>query len=216
MQQSPEWHPGCNHRSGGYATIDGDSYCGDPIHERAAEIRRLAWEQRMDDRSTISHANDGRTGTLRIGSEWVQRLPETEGVGTTKGGAGVDRWAGPGGGQQSIWSEPDEDQLALGESLDAVLASLTDYERGLILLRFENNVPLREIGDRVGTSKDTVSRELDRLMERIRQAITQVTGESGYHEARAALVRLGGMTTDDLPDDLPLQRRAVREPHPAS
>jgi RNA polymerase sigma factor (sigma-70 family) len=137
------------------------------------ELERLIAEQRADDRNSIQHASDGRTATTRIGSQWVQSLPPDGHGGTTL-----------------LWPAWDEIQDGLHQAMDALLADLEPSERDLVLLRYGHRVPLREIGDITGCSKDTVSRELADLMAKLRRLIADETGASDYREARKALLRL--------------------------
>jgi RNA polymerase sigma factor (sigma-70 family) len=167
-----EGHPGCRM---------GQEYCNDPAHQRASEIRQLAWEQRLDDRSSIQHAADGRTSTMRIGTAWVQSFPSDP----TAGGKEIE--------SQLLWPGWDEVQEALHQSMERFLSGLTDDEKELMLLRFQHRVPLREIGDRVGYSKDTVSRTLVEIIDKLRgniQVELELMGKQArtYEEARAALL----------------------------
>ncbi len=89
---------------------------------------------------------------------------------------------------KSLWPDRDAAQEGLVMAVDAVLAALSAEETDLILLRFEHRAPLREIGDIVGVSKDTVSRMLDTLLARIRTMILLLAEDpESYHDARASL-----------------------------
>jgi RNA polymerase sigma factor (sigma-70 family) len=152
--------------------------------DRACEIRLLVGDQVADDRSMISHAPGGRssrTSTSRIGSAWVGSLPN--------GDTTLD--------SRTPWQQWDSDQDDLAQAMDLILSALTPDERDLLLLRYGHNTPLREIGEIVGCSKDTVSRMLELIRSRIRTDVeTLADGPETYHDASAALRRwvqtLGG------------------------
>ena len=149
-EQVGEWHPDCH----------------------AAEIRYLAWEQRLDDRSSVTHASDGRTATIRVGSTWTQSLPSSGGLES-----------------QNLWPEPSEDQRELSEAVDKFLDQLKPEEVELLLLRFQHRIPLRAIGDLTGCSKDTVQRSINELLRKLKQELSSQTGASTYSEVRTALMR---------------------------
>jgi RNA polymerase sigma factor (sigma-70 family) len=164
-EQVSESHPGCS---------AGTTRCGHPVHRQAAEIRQLALEQRSDDRPFIQHAADGRTATSRVGSVWVSYLPADPGATES----------------QLLWPEPDEIQRELSIAVDAYLSLLTQDERDLVLLRFQNRVPLRDIGDELGYSKDTAARLIAGILVKLRRFISSHVGADSYAEAREALVMM--------------------------
>lgn len=204
-----ESHDGCRIAGQTYATVDGDRYCDHQAHRRAAEIRKLTYEQLADDKSSIQHAADGRTATMRVGSVWVQRLPAD--------GGGLE--------SQELWPEPDQAQKELSSAMDAVLDFLEPHEVELLLLRFQHRIPLREIGDAVGCSKDTVSRMITDLLRRIHASLVShvaLNGETArtYGDARSSLIKLSGVgpsTTEkhaasaEAPRSVP-PRRSSEEP----
>ncbi len=112
---------------------------------------------------------------MRIGSTWVGSLP---GGDTTVN-------------SESLWPGWDEDQLSLSRAMDTVLSSLSADELDLLLLRYDHRVSLRDLGDGLGCGKDTVSRTLTTLRERVLRAIRELAGSENYQDARQALVQFG-------------------------
>ena len=90
----------------------------------------------------------------------------------------------------SPWQDREEVQEDLAHAMDRVLAVLTDDEKQLMHLRYDHLTPLREIGDVVGVSKDTVTRMLETLRSRVHASLAMMLGVAAdsYVDARAALL----------------------------
>jgi len=73
--------------------------------------------------------------------------------------------------------------------LQQAIGGLTDEERELVLAHYLGNATQRELGERLGVNHSTVSRRLEKLMEKLRQKVgllTRTPHASPLGKARAA------------------------------
>jgi RNA polymerase sigma factor (sigma-70 family) len=68
---------------------------------------------------------------------------------------------------------PDVDWDKLRPVLDEVMHHLKEADREVILLRYFENRPLNEIGDRLGLGEDAARKRVDRALEKLRTVLTR-------------------------------------------
>jgi DNA-binding CsgD family transcriptional regulator len=123
---------------------------------REQELARLIAEQAADDTHMIRHRAGG---TIRVGGSWAVSLPEEQAYeGPRSGGL-----ANPFQNASAIWKPREgtaDDRLLLDD--------LTEAEQVLLNLRYAECLTLREIGAELGIGKDTVTRDLAKVHEKVR------------------------------------------------
>jgi RNA polymerase sigma factor (sigma-70 family) len=85
-------------------------------------------------------------------------------------------------------------------SLDAAMATLSDTERAALVLRFFQNLSLREVGESLGISEDTAQKRVSRALDRLRAffqrrgvavSAAALVAELPAHSVQAAPTGLG-------------------------
>jgi RNA polymerase sigma factor (sigma-70 family) len=90
---------------------------------------------------------------------------------------------------------PDDDWGAVRPLLDAALATLGDADRAAVALRFLENRPLRDVGQRLGVSEEAARKRVDRAVGRLRRWL----GKRGV----AAPAALGALLAANAADAAP-------------
>jgi RNA polymerase sigma factor (sigma-70 family) len=81
---------------------------------------------------------------------------------------------------------PSEAWMKVEASIDEAMATLNDTERTALVLRFFQNLSLREVGEALGISEDTAQKRVSRALERLRTAFLR----------RGVAVTATGLATD--------------------
>jgi RNA polymerase sigma factor (sigma-70 family) len=104
----------------------------------------------------------------------------------------------------SVMNTPDADWSQIAPLLDEALQSLDETDRAVVVLRWFENKPLREVAATLGTSEDAAQKRASRALDRLREWFTQrgvTVGAGGLaalistHAVQAAPAGLAAVVT---------------------